>query len=108
MKHLIQVFKSANKDEMYLYVEKSDGLKRVPDALMERFGKATSVMLLPLTDQRKLARADATEVLKQIDAQGFYLQMPPAKDDVMDETAKLYEEYCSKFDQDPELGGQSA
>ena len=30
-----------------------------------------------LDPERKLARADATEVLEKIDQQGFYLQMPP-------------------------------
>ena len=103
--HLVQVFKSSKKDEMYLYVQKSEGLERVPPALMEVFGKATPVMLVPLTPERQLARADAKEVLRQIEAQGFYLQMPPAKDDVVDATAKLYEQYCAKFDQDAELGG---
>lgn len=77
MSVVCQIFKSARREEMYLYVEKSRGLDAVPEELLGRFGKAIPVMVLPLTPDRKLARADATDVLDNIAKQGFYLQMPP-------------------------------
>lgn len=77
MKHLIEIFRSSRKEEMYLYVEKSTGLKDVPEVLMKQFGEAESVMTLLLEPSRKLARADAAEVLSGIEEQGYYLQMPP-------------------------------
>ncbi|MGC3874278.1 YcgL domain-containing protein [Halomonas sp. GXIMD04776] len=77
---LCEVFKSSRKDDMYLYVDKAKGLAQVPEALLERFGKPVSAMTLLLTQDKKLARADASRVMEAIDEQGFYLQLPPAKE----------------------------
>ncbi len=77
MSLLCQVFKSSRREEMYLYVEMSRGLADVPGELLARFGEPCPVMLLELTPERTLARADAAEVLEQIAEQGYYLQMPP-------------------------------
>ena len=77
MSLVCQVFKSSRNQEMYLYVEKARGVQDIPDDLMTRFGEPLPVMLLLLTVDHKLARADAAEVLASIERQGFYLQMPP-------------------------------
>lgn len=77
MSLLCQVFRSSRKQEMYLYVDKARGLQDVPDTLLAQFGEPEPIMLLYLTPQYKLARADAAQVLASIKAQGFYLQMPP-------------------------------
>ena len=77
MSLLCQVFSSAKKPEMYLYVEKSRGVEDVPDVLLAQFGELAPVMTVLLTPERKLARADAAVVLASIQDQGFYLQMPP-------------------------------
>ena len=77
MKLLCQVFRSSRKQEMYLYVDKARGLVDVPEVLMAQFGEPEPVMTLVLDSQRKLARADTADVLADIAAQGFYLQMPP-------------------------------
>jgi hypothetical protein len=45
-----------------------------------------------LTENKKLARADAMKVIEDINSQGFYLQMPPvlfALDQGMAENNKL-------------------
>lgn len=78
MSVLCEVFKSQRKQEMYLYVEKSHGLQDVPDELLTQFGEPTSVMILMLTVEKKLARADVSVVLANIEKHGFYLQMPPS------------------------------
>lgn len=80
---IVEIFKSEQQDEMYLYVEKSVGLKKVPDALMEKFGTAISVMTMLLKKEKKLARVEAENVMKGIQEKGFYLQMPPVRDDYM-------------------------
>lgn len=77
MSVLCQVFRSSRQQEMYLYVEKSRGLDAVPDELLARFGTPTPVMVLLLTPERTLARADVGAVLASIAQQGFYLQLPP-------------------------------
>ena len=80
---LCEIFKSSLKDEMYLYVDKRRGFEDVPEALLERFGKPVSVMTLFLTEDKALARADVTKVMAAIDDKGFYLQMPPAREEYL-------------------------
>ncbi len=77
MKRAVEIFKSKRKHEMYLYVKQGRGMEDVPADLLVRFGEPERVMTLLLDHERKLARADAAEVLATIDKQGFYLQMPP-------------------------------
>ena len=83
-KQLISIFKSSKKEEMYLYVSKKDQLEQVPEALITAFGSTIHVMDMLLTSERKLARADTAQVLADIEEKGFYLQMPPAKDDYIE------------------------
>jgi uncharacterized protein len=79
---LVRVYRSGRRQEMYLYVDYSEDLARVPEALLDRFGKPIPVLMLDLTPDRKLARADAAVVLEQIEAAGFFLQMPPPAEDL--------------------------
>lgn len=83
MKRLCTVWSSPKKDEMYLYTDRLEGLKRVPEELLSMFGTPKEVMGLPLSEDKKLGRADAKKVLDEIDEKGFYLQMPPVKEDYM-------------------------
>ncbi|OMH36232.1 YcgL domain-containing protein [Motiliproteus sp. MSK22-1] len=83
MKRICCIYKSAKKDEMYLYVDKREALSRVPEVLLSSFGKPVEVMTLLITPGKKLARVDADKVLEEIEKQGFYLQMPPAKEEYM-------------------------
>jgi uncharacterized protein YcgL (UPF0745 family) len=80
-KVLVDVYKSSVRAEMYLYVNRDEALKRVPEVLLSRFGKPVKVMTIPLHEQRPLARADVATVLAALKSQGFYLQMPPAEDE---------------------------
>lgn len=82
-KLLCEIFKSSRREEMYLYVEKARGLIDVPEALLERFGEPVSAMTLILSENKPLARADTARVIAAIDEQGFYLQMPPAREEYL-------------------------
>ncbi|BBB29047.1 YcgL domain-containing protein [Neptunomonas japonica] len=77
------IYKSPLKDEMYLYVDKKDELKKVPEALIEMFGTPSHLMDMPMLPGRKLARVDVEKMLEGIKEKGFYLQMPPPKEDYM-------------------------
>jgi len=83
MRRICSVYRSAKRDGMYLYVDKAEGLERVPEALMTRFGRAEHAMTLLIDEGRKLARADAAKVLHDITEHGFYLQLPPADEPVL-------------------------
>ncbi|MBS97283.1 MAG: YcgL domain-containing protein [Oceanospirillaceae bacterium] len=80
---ICSIYKSPKKDEMYLYVDKRDGLARVPEELLELFGKPVHAMDMPMKADRKLARVDAEKVLEGITEKGYYLQMPPPKEEYM-------------------------
>lgn len=77
MRLICQLFKSPRKPEMYLYVEKSIGLREVPESLLAQFGEPEALMVMVITAEKSLARANATEVMDEIRDNGFYLQMPP-------------------------------
>lgn len=79
-KLLCEIFKSSRQDEMYLYVDKRNGMKDVPEELLEHFGKPEPVLTMILTPGKNLSRAKACDVMAAIDEKGFYLQMPPAKE----------------------------
>ena len=83
MKKICSVFKSSRKDEMYLYVDKADQLKQVPEALLKMFGTPLHVFDMLLTPEKELSRVDASKVLDDIAEKGYFLQMPPAKEDYM-------------------------
>ena len=80
---ICSIYKSSKRDEMYLYVRKTDGLARLPEALDEIFGKPTLLGTLLLTPEKKLARADIALVLADLEEKGFYLQMPPQRENYM-------------------------
>lgn len=83
MKIITEVYLSSLKDEMYLYIDKKRGLSIVPEALMAVFGKPKPVFTFLMTPEKKLARAKASTICKQLNTQGFYLQMPPAREDYL-------------------------
>lgn len=66
---------------MYVYMDRKMAVDDLPEVLRSMFGEPQHVMDLVLTENRKLARADARKVLEKIEEQGFYLQMPPAETD---------------------------
>lgn len=77
MKKICTVYRSPKLEGMYLYVDKAEDLKRVPEALLKRFGKPERAMTLLLTKERKLARVDIDVVLAGLESEGFFLQLPP-------------------------------
>ncbi|NOQ14392.1 MAG: hypothetical protein GQ583_07960 [Methyloprofundus sp.] len=71
------IYKSNKKDELYLYLDKQDDFSSIPEAILKSIGQPEYVMQLEITPERKLAREKAGEVLKGIEENGFFIQMPP-------------------------------
>ncbi|MBB2495103.1 YcgL domain-containing protein [Aquipseudomonas ullengensis] len=84
MKKICSIYRSPRKNEMYLYVLKSDELKRVPEALLAAFGAPQLAFSLVLTPEKPLAREDIHKVLENLENQGYHLQMPPPEDDYIE------------------------
>ena len=78
MKNLCKIFRSKRHEGMYLYVDAEEGLERVPEDLLQRFGLPVEAMTLLLTPEKRLARVDVNEVIRQLEDEGYYLQLPPS------------------------------
>jgi uncharacterized protein len=70
------VYRSSRKQDTYLYLAVRDDFGRVPPGLIQVFGRPDLALEFELTPQRKLAAADARQVLEKLRTQGYYLQMP--------------------------------
>ncbi|MET1078001.1 MAG: YcgL domain-containing protein [Pseudomonas sp.] len=81
MKRICSIYKSPRRNEMYLYVEKKNALKLVPETLLTAFGPPIHSFDLVLSPERALAREDIHQVLANLEKQGYHLQMPPAEDE---------------------------
>ena len=80
---ICSIYRSKKKDEMYLYVDKTKALSLVPESLLSMFGKPEHRMDMLLTADKKLAKANAEDILSNIDEKGYYLQMPPVRETYM-------------------------
>jgi len=74
---LCTVYRCSREKEMYVYVNRQDGLAHLPESLLSSAGKLSEVLTLKLHPERKLARVRAADVLKAIAERGYFLQMPP-------------------------------
>lgn len=72
------IYKSTKKEELYLYIVNKDDFSEVPQPLYDSMGKEpVFVMELELSPERPLAREDVTQVINNLENQGFHVQMPP-------------------------------
>jgi len=70
------VYRSNKKDLTYLYLPQEDDMSRVPDSLRKMIEPVERVLEFDLTPDRSLAMENAADVLKQLEEQGWFLQMP--------------------------------
>jgi len=71
------IYRSNKRDQTYLYVEKKDDFSRLPEELLQGFGKPQFSMVINLGQRKKLASADIEKVKQSLLEQGYYLQVPP-------------------------------
>ncbi|MFO1421808.1 MAG: YcgL domain-containing protein [Candidatus Competibacteraceae bacterium] len=70
------IYKSRRKQDTYLYLATKDDFSNIPDALLKLLGEPVHIMDLELRPDRKLAREDTAEVLRNLRERGWHLQMP--------------------------------
>ncbi|MCL4108282.1 UNVERIFIED_CONTAM: hypothetical protein GTU68_065310 [Idotea baltica] len=68
---------------MFLYLKNKDDFSTLPEKLFKLLGETTFTFDFDLTEDKKLVRADAKEVMKALDNTGYFLQMPPAKSELL-------------------------
>lgn len=78
MQMVCEVYRCSCKQGVYLFIDQQTAVVDLPPALQASLGSTELAMTLLLTPDKKLARADAQQVMEAIKDQGFYLQMPPA------------------------------
>ncbi len=81
---LCSIYKSRRKSGTYLYIPEKDDFSQLPDTLMQMFGKPEFVMVLNL-DGRTLAQADVEKVKQSMQNEGFYLQLPPPPENLLNQ-----------------------
>ncbi|MCW8873112.1 YcgL domain-containing protein [Pseudomonadota bacterium] len=96
---LCTIFRSGKKAETYLYLAQGQVFEDLPPELQEAFGEPCFVMTLNLSENRRLARADAMQVLEHFEKQGFFLQLPP--------DIPVEEEITHRFSGEGKMGSES-
>jgi len=81
---LCAIYKSAKKAQTYLFVNKRDDFASVPEGLMTTFGAPILVTLVNLATKDKLAMADINKVKENLTNKGYYLQLPPPVENLLD------------------------
>jgi uncharacterized protein YcgL (UPF0745 family) len=81
------VYRSNLKAGMYLYLSEKDDFSNVPESLMKLLGDMDFSFEFDLSKGRKLVKAEAEEVLRIMSENGYFLQMPPPKSDLLGQKA---------------------
>lgn len=71
------VYRSKHRHQTYLFLPKADDFSEVPESLTKLLGETEFSFRFELTETRQLILADAAEVLRNINENGFFLQLPP-------------------------------
>jgi len=89
---LCAIFRSPRRADTYLYVPHPADFAKVPEPLLETFGTPKHVMTIALTKERRLARISVTELIQHLEQSGYYLQLPPPQESLLDIHKKQQQE----------------
>jgi len=81
------VYRSEKKQGMFLYLSNKDDFSCVPESLLKLLGETTYSFEFDLSKDRKLVKVEAKEVMKTMDENGYFLQMPPPKSELFGQKA---------------------
>ena len=74
------VYRSSRKKQTYLFIPEKDNFNSVPESLLKLFGQAEFSFDFDLTSERKMVLVDSSEVIRNIQENGYFLQLPPGDD----------------------------
>lgn len=80
---LCAIYKSQQREGCYLYTPNKAKFEDLPEQLMQYFGKPELVMLFNLLGKKKLAQVTNEQVLQAIQQQGYYLQLLPQQENLL-------------------------
>ena len=70
------IYRCSRKEDLYIYLAEKDDFSQVPNEIMRGLGIPEFSMELEITPESKLAREDASTVVRNLEEKGFYLQLP--------------------------------
>ena len=76
------VYRSNRKKDTYLYIQNEGDFSCLPETVLKVFGPPEFALSFDLHPDKKLSQADAGQVLNQLEAEGFYLQLPKSDFDL--------------------------
>jgi len=77
------VYRSRRKADTYVYLARRDGFDLLPPALHDSLAPLDFALEFTLGPERRLAREDPEAVRRNLDTQGFHLQLPPPVTDLL-------------------------
>ena len=77
------VYRSEKKQGMFLYLREKDDFSCVPESLIKLLGETTYSFEFDLNQDKKMVKVEAKEVMKTMDENGYFLQMPPPKSELL-------------------------
>jgi hypothetical protein len=72
---LCHIYRSNLKFDTYLYLIDKDDFSMIPQELLRVFGPPEFSFSFNLTGERKLAKEKTAEVIKNLETQGYHLQL---------------------------------
>lgn len=75
------IYRSKRKPGMYVYLKAGADTGSLPEPLLRMAGSLEYAMDLQLDAQRKLAKEDVAVVMRNLEQQGYHVQMPPQAED---------------------------
>ena len=70
------IYRCSRKQDLYIYLAEEDDFSKVPAEIMRGLGITEFSMELELTADKKLARENVVTVIKNLEQNGFHLQLP--------------------------------
>ncbi len=71
------IYRGKRREDHYVYLAEADNFDPIPDTIKRLMGEFVLAMEIEITLESKLASNNAEEILSKIEAQGFFLQVPP-------------------------------
>lgn len=69
------IYRCSRKPDMYIYLAEEDDFSKVPKDIYNSLGIIEFAMELELSADRKLARENPEQVMKNLKENGFHLQL---------------------------------
>ena len=73
-----EIYKGRKKADTYIFLESPADFEKIPESIRNFMGELTLVMNLELSSETRLACETPEVVTKNIEDQGFHIQLPPS------------------------------